>query len=182
MLPGAQIVPLDEGARVAVNDSSTLNQAFRGAVKGLERAKKEGLTRFIGITGHTRPEIILRAIEEYPFDSILVPVSAADNWIGDFASEVIPKASAKRIAIVGMKALKGVERAEGGVKDPAPWLRYALSLPVDTLTVGFRRYRDVLHNLPIVQAFTPMSRKERRDLEDRARRFANDDTFWWKKR
>lgn len=166
----------------AVNDSATLNQVLTGAVKGLERARKEGITRFIGITGHTRPEVILRAIEEYPFDSILVPVSAADKWLSDFASDVIPKAKAKGIAVIGMKALKGVERAEGGVKDPQPWLRYALSLPVDTLTVGFRRYSDVLQNIPIAQAFTPMSTQERRDLEERARKFANDDTLWWKKR
>ncbi|MEW5882942.1 MAG: aldo/keto reductase [Armatimonadota bacterium] len=166
----------------AVNDNGTLDQALRGAVKGLERAKREGMTKYIGITGHTRPEVILRAIEQYPFDSILVPVSAADKWIGDFASEVIPKARAKGIAVIGMKALKGVERAEGGVKDAAPWLRYALSLPIDTLTVGFRRYSDVLQNLPIAQAFSAMSPQERRDLEERARKFANDETLWWKKR
>lgn len=166
----------------AVNDDATLEQALRGAVKGLERAKREGLTRFIGITGHTRPEVILRAIEKYPFDSILVPVSAADKWIGDFAGEVIPKARAKGIAIIGMKALKGVERAENGVKDASPWLRYALSLPIDTLTVGFRRYSDVLQNVAIAQAFSAMSPQERRNLEERARRFANDEILWWKKR
>jgi predicted aldo/keto reductase-like oxidoreductase len=166
----------------AVNDNVTLEQVLRGAVKGLERAKREGLTRFIGITGHTRPEVILRAIEEYPFDSILVPVSAADKWIGDFTTDVIPKARAKGIAVIGMKALKGVERAEGGIKDPAPWIRYALSLPIDTLTVGFRRYGDVLQNLPVAQAFSPMSPEERRNLEERARKFANTETLWWKKR
>lgn len=166
----------------AVNDNATLDQVLLGAVKGLERAQKEGLTRFIGITGHTRPEVILRAIKEYPFDSILVPVSAADKWIGDFATEVIPKAKAKGIAVIGMKALKGIERAEGSIRDATPWLRYAFSLPIDTLAVGFRRYSDVLANIAIAQRFEPMSSPKRRELEEQAKRFANEDTLWWKKR
>ncbi|HVL38550.1 MAG TPA: aldo/keto reductase, partial [Fimbriimonadaceae bacterium] len=65
----------------AVNDSGTLDAVLRqgGAIEGLERARKEGLIRFIGITGHTRPDVILSAITRYPFSTILVPVSPLDR-------------------------------------------------------------------------------------------------------
>ena len=59
----------------AINDQGTLDAVLRkgGAVEGLERAKKDGLIRHIGITGHTRPEVIQNAVKAYPFVSILVP-------------------------------------------------------------------------------------------------------------
>ncbi|RMG22569.1 MAG: aldo/keto reductase [Armatimonadetes bacterium] len=165
----------------AVNDFDTLDEALRGAVKGLERAKREGLVRHIGITGHTRPEVILKAIESYPFESILVPVSAADHWLNDFVSGVIPEARKKRVAVIGMKALKGVERAKGKVADAEPWLRYAWSCPVDCLIVGFRRYAEVLENVRLAQQFRPMSAEQMRALEQEAKQFANTQALWWKK-
>jgi aryl-alcohol dehydrogenase-like predicted oxidoreductase len=46
-----------------------------GAVEALVKAKDEGLTRFIGVTGHgTRiPGMHLRSLERYDFDSVLLP-------------------------------------------------------------------------------------------------------------
>jgi len=164
----------------AVNDFATLEQVLTGAVQGLERAKREGIVRHIGITGHTRPEVILRAIESYPFESILVPVSAADHWVNDFVSGVIPQARQRGVAVIGMKALKGVERSKGQVRDAERWLRYAWSCPVDCLIVGFRRYADVLENVRLAQQFQPMSTEEMKQLEQEAQKFANTQVLWWK--
>ncbi len=46
-----------------------------GALEGLVRAKEEGLVRFIGVTGHGTyaPEMHIRSLSEYDFDSVLVP-------------------------------------------------------------------------------------------------------------
>jgi aryl-alcohol dehydrogenase-like predicted oxidoreductase len=46
-----------------------------GAVEALERARDEGLVRFIGVTGHgTRiADMHLRSLERHPFDSVLLP-------------------------------------------------------------------------------------------------------------
>lgn len=48
-----------------------------GAVEALSAARDEGLTRFIGVTGHgTRvADMHLRSLERFPFDSVLVPCS-----------------------------------------------------------------------------------------------------------
>src|ERR1041385_2155874 len=52
----------------AVSALADLEQALApdGAVTGLERARREGLVRFIGITGHARPEILAHALTRYP--------------------------------------------------------------------------------------------------------------------
>lgn len=46
-----------------------------GALKAAEEAREEGLTRFIGVTGHgTRVAAMhLRSLERFPFDSVLLP-------------------------------------------------------------------------------------------------------------
>src|SRR5438045_2857415 len=46
-----------------------------GAVEALARARDEGLTRFIGVTGHgTRiPGMHFRSLERFDFDSVLFP-------------------------------------------------------------------------------------------------------------
>lgn len=164
----------------AVNDDKTLDEVLAGAVKGLERAKKDGLARFIGITGHTRPEVIARAIRSYPFDSILVPTSALDASLNDFAKEVLPLAKRMGIGIVGMKALKGIEIAKGSF-DPEPFLRYSMSLPIHTLAVGFRKESEIDANLKVALAFEAMSEKERKALEQSVRELATTGNLWWKR-
>ncbi|MBX7132067.1 MAG: aldo/keto reductase [Fimbriimonadaceae bacterium] len=168
----------------AVNDTGTLDQilAKGGAIEGLERAKKDGLIRHIGITGHTRPEVILEAPKKYPFNSFLVPVSALDKHIHDWADEVLPAANKLGISIVGMKSLKGIERATGGKFEAEPLLRYSLSLPISTLTIGLRRGMEVGKNLDAVRAFKKMSSDEMAKLEADMKQHANVETLWWKRR
>lgn len=167
----------------AVNDDATLDAVLRkgGAVEGLERAKRDGLIRHIGITGHTRPAVILRAIREYSFASILVPVSALDAHVHDFAPVVLGEARKRGVAIVGMKALKGMERATGGRFDAKDLLRYAWSLPIDTLAIGLRKPEEAATNLETWRAFKPMSVKEREALEATVKSYANVDDLWWKR-
>jgi len=166
----------------AVNDSGTLDAVLRkgGAVEGLERCKKEGLIRHIGITGHTRPEVILDAIKRYPFESILVPVSAMDKHINDFCDACVPYANEKGIAVVAMKSVKGIERAKPGQFEAAEFIRYSLSKPVSTLNLGLRRPEEALQNLKTVLGFKPMPTEEMQSLEARVKGDANTRTLWWK--
>ena len=61
-----------------------------GALEGLLRAKEEGLVRFIGVTGHGTyaPEMHIRSLNQYDFDSVLVPYNylmmADANYAEDF--------------------------------------------------------------------------------------------------
>lgn len=168
----------------AVNDDATLEGVLGkgGALEGLKRAKREGLVAHIGITGHTRPEVILKAVNTGEFASILVPVSPLDHHLADFATEVIPRAAKLKMGITGMKALKGIERASGGVFDPVPYLRYAWSLPLSTLALGLRKETEVATNLAAAKAFKPMTKAEKSALEEKSKEWADDGVLWWKKR
>ena len=168
----------------SVNDDATLERVLAkgGALEGLRRAQREGLVSHIGITGHTRPEVILKAVNSGEFASILIPISPLDHHLSDFATDVIPRAAKLGLGIAGMKALKGIERASGGKFDPIPYLRYAWSLPISTLTLGLRKETEVARNLAAAQAFKPLSQAERAALEEKSKEWADEGVLWWKRR
>ncbi|MBI5708314.1 MAG: aldo/keto reductase [Armatimonadetes bacterium] len=166
----------------SINDMGTLDQVLSkgGGVEGLERAKKEGLIRHIGITGHTRPEVISKALDRYPFESILVALSALDASLNDFAAEVVPKAKKLGIGVVGMKALKGIERVDRSF-DYARFMRYVWSLDVSTLTVGVRQLPEAAKNVAAALAFKPMSADEKAAFAKEMAPHANANNLWWKR-
>src|SRR5688500_11584757 len=46
-----------------------------GVCRALEKARREGLTRFIGISGHNRPDRFVRVMEAWDFDVMMTPAS-----------------------------------------------------------------------------------------------------------
>jgi aryl-alcohol dehydrogenase-like predicted oxidoreductase len=61
-----------------------------GAVAALTRARDEGLTRFIGVTGHGNriARMHLRSLGAFPFDSVLLPYSFVALRSQEYASDV----------------------------------------------------------------------------------------------
>src|SRR5690242_14685088 len=49
-----------------------------GAMEALLAARDQKIVRYLGITGHYRPDSLIEAIRRYPFDAILMAVNAAD--------------------------------------------------------------------------------------------------------
>jgi hypothetical protein len=128
-----------------------------GALEAAVQAREEGLVRHISISCHTDPQILVEALERFPFDSALVALSALDHFILSFAEEFLPVANTQGVATIGMKVLglgsltRKVERS----------LRYAFSLPVSTVIVGMETMTQLEQNLAIAESFTPMTDPER---------------------
>lgn len=76
-----------------------------GAIEAAEHAKKAGKVRFVGLTGHHDPQILLAAMDRYTFDSVLLPINPADPARLPFVTTVIPAARAKGMGVVGMKVM-----------------------------------------------------------------------------
>jgi len=94
----------------------------------------------------------------------------------------VPKANKLGIAIVGMKSLKGMERATSGKFEPEELLRYAWSLPISTLTIGLRQEKEVAANLACALKFKKMNSDEMRSLEKKVAPLADANNLWWKRR
>ena len=61
-----------------------------GAVAALEQARAEGLTRFIGVTGHGLriASMHLRSLDAFPFDSVLFPYNHSLLGLHDYRADV----------------------------------------------------------------------------------------------
>ncbi len=128
-----------------------------GALEAAIQAREEGLVSYISISGHTDPQILVEALNRFPFDSALIAVSALDHFILSFAEEFIPIANAKGVATIGMKVL-GLGSLTHEVQRS---LRYAFSLPVSTVIVGMETMAQLEQNLEIAESFTLMTDEER---------------------
>jgi len=128
-----------------------------GALETAIQAREEGLIGHISISSHSDPQILVEALDRFPFDSALVATSALDHFILSFVEEFLPLANQKGVATIGMKVM-GLGSL---THDPERALRYALGLPVSTVIVGMETMEQLEQNLKIAESFTPMSDEER---------------------
>ena len=128
-----------------------------GAIEAALRAREQGKVRYISMSGHRNPQVQIEALKRFPFDSMLVALSALDHFILSFAEEFLPVANAKGIAVIGMKVL-GLA-ALGTYYERA--LRYSLALPVSTTIVGMESMDQLKKNLAVAETFRPLSAEER---------------------
>ena len=91
-----------------------------GVLEAVVQARDEGLVRFIGITGHgvTVAAQHLRSLEEYAFDSVLLPynfpMSRNASYIADF--EALIAVCAERG--VAVQTIKAITRGPWGQHEP----------------------------------------------------------------
>jgi predicted aldo/keto reductase-like oxidoreductase len=154
-----------------------------GAIKALEKAKTEGVVRFLGITGHYEPLVLLEAIKRYPFDSLLLAVNAADVHYLSFKNYLLPEAQKLGIATIGMKvATRGrmlscwtppppeeqperLRTSKPGTISIKEALTYNMSLPVSTTIIGVDNIEQLEENVRIASGFSPLSKEEMEKIE-----------------
>jgi len=150
---------VDEWRLHNVRDYARLD-AFTGQGGALEaalEAREEGVVGHISISCHTDPQILVEALNRFPFDSALIAVSVLDHFMLSFAEEFLPLANERGIATIGMKVL-GLGSLTHEVERS---LRYAFGLPVSTVVVGMETMAQLEQNLAIAESFEPLSDEER---------------------
>ena len=74
-----------------------------GAMEALLEMQQQKVVRFLGVTGHYRPEALIDAVNRHPFDTILMSLNAADSHIHSFTNQLLPLVVEKQMGIIGMK-------------------------------------------------------------------------------
>ena len=89
-----------------------------GALEAFEKAKREGLIKYIGITGHgvNAPEIYLEALRRYDFDSVLFPLNFVQMANPEFHRHAKELISVCRSKDVGTMVIKSVTKGPWGDK------------------------------------------------------------------
>lgn len=139
-----------------------------GAYPALMKAKAQGLTRFVGLSGHNRAGRFEEAIREFEIDVLLNATNFVDYHTYNFEERVWPLAARKRIGLVGMKVYGGAgpsPRALSSRLLPKEHLdvafRYALSLPnIACAVIGMATREELQENLRRAKAFRPLSDQE----------------------
>lgn len=150
-----------------VRTEKDLDRIFRpgGVLGAFLRAKRDGKVRFIGITGHQNPDILLQAIKLFEFDAVLLPVNPAEEAWMSFPGIVLPEARQRGMGIIGMKVFcRGFGLQLRGLGDPARWLRYALAYDLSTAVVGCDN-PDQVDKCVAAAQMPPLTAEERRALE-----------------
>ena len=153
--------------------------ASNGVIEALTAAKQQGKVRFIGFTGHKDPEIHLKMLaHNFPFDTVQMPLNCCDATFRSFETQVLPEATRKGIAALGMKSLGGSgELVRHGAVTPEQGLRYAMSLPVATTISGIDTMEVLNQNLKVAVNFQPLAANEMQSLREQCRFLASDGRF-----
>jgi len=108
-----------------------------GALEAFVGAKRAGKVRNIGVTGHHDPDILARAVKEWPVDAVMMPVNPVEELLGGFLTTTLAEARHKKIAVIGMKILGASHYILPKFKISADLLiRYALSHGITVAIVG----------------------------------------------
>ncbi len=138
-----------------------------GPMAALQKAKKDGLTRFVGITGHNRPEKFAKVIQKRDIDVMMNAVNIVDRHTYAFEDIVWPTARQKGIGLAAMKVYGG------GIvtcKMPADLrqasFRFAQSVKGVALTViGMRTQEELEQNVAWAREFKPMTVADANELK-----------------
>ena len=171
-----------------------------GAMEALREMQEQKVVRFLGVTGHYRPEALIDTIQRHDFDCILMALNAADSHIYSFQEKLLHLAVEKQMGIIGMKvpsrgrllaswtppSLDAQRHSwEGsaiatrpGVMNMKEAMHFTLSLPVSTVIIGCDTVGQLEENVGIARGFTPLSHGQMEKLNALAEPVAKQSLFF----
>jgi aryl-alcohol dehydrogenase-like predicted oxidoreductase len=171
-----------------------------GAMEALLEMQDQKIVRYLGVTGHYRPEALIDAVNRHNFDTILMAMNAADTHIHSFTDKLLPLVVEKQMGIIGMKvpsrgrllvswtppSLDAQRHSwEGsaiahrpGVMTMKDAMNFTLSHPVSTVIIGCDNIPQLEENVKIAQDFTPLSNSQMAALNELAAPVAEQSLFF----
>lgn len=127
-----------------------------GALKALIEAKRKGLIRHIGITGHIK-EILLKSLDCDEFETVQFPF----NPIESQGTELFSRALGKGMGTIAMKPIAG-----GAFSKPNLSLKYIINSGLITIAIpGMDSVSQVIENSSIGENISPLTDKEKEEIE-----------------
>jgi aryl-alcohol dehydrogenase-like predicted oxidoreductase len=126
----------------AIKSPEDVDRAFApgGAMEAILEAQAQGLTRFVGVTGHADPAAHLRALHHFDqglrFDTVQMPMNPVDAHQRSFTRQVLPELRVRGIGVIAMKTAAAGSLPQRGVARVDECLRWVASLPADVLVSG----------------------------------------------
>ena len=141
----------------------------KGAIGALREAKKQGVVRFIGASGHLHPTRFHRALDSGEIDVLMNAVNFIVRHNYDFEHKVWSRARHMDLGLVAMKVLGGARSSEAGFKmDEEHYeraVRYSLSIPgLAVAVMGMDGVSELEKAVATVSNYKPFTPEEEQDL------------------
>jgi aryl-alcohol dehydrogenase-like predicted oxidoreductase len=171
------------------DDDLAAIEAPDGVLKVLYKLRDQKVVRAIGVTSHTDPVVLRKALERNDFDCTQMALNAARMGnasgarplapsVDSFENIALPVAVKKNMGVTAMKIF-GQEKLSNAA--PAEDLiRYSMSLPVAAAVIGMPKLEHIDRNAAVAKSFKPMPADEMRRMSTGiAREYkASLDTFF----
>jgi len=132
-----------------------------GSLEAFVEAKKKGMVRHIGFTGHHDPEVHQALLKGFDgWETVQHPVNLIDPHYLSFIKDVLPKVRAKGLGLLAMKSNAIGEITKAKIATISECLRYTLSHDIDTLVSGVETVQQLEENVLTVKTFQKMNRDE----------------------
>jgi hypothetical protein len=155
-------------------------EAPNGVLKRFYKLRDQKVVRALGITSHTDPTVLAKAIDRNDFDCVQMALNAArvgmkgatggmvinPDMKTSFESVALPIAIRKKMGVIAMK----IYAADGLVGQAAneKLVQYSLSLPqVALCVIGMPKLEHIGDNCRIIKGFKPMPKDEMEELGTR---------------
>jgi aryl-alcohol dehydrogenase-like predicted oxidoreductase len=172
-----------------------------GAMEALLDMQQQKVVRFLGITGHYRPDALMECIHRHDFDTILMAMNAADPHHYSFNEALLPLAVETQMGIIGMKipgrgrilsswnpppieqqkkSWEGmtIQTSNPGTLTMREAMYYTLSRPVSTVIIGCDSVGQLEENVQLARDFTPINDKQAGELVAKAEPCAKPSLFF----
>ena len=186
-----------------VGTMTDINEIFAkgGAMEALVEMHEQKVVRYLGLTGHYRPDALMEGIHRYPFDTILMAMNAADPHHYSFNDALLPLAVERQMGIIGMKipgrgrilstwtpppieqqkhSWEGmtIQTSSPGTLNMREAMYYTLSYPVSTVIIGCDTIAQLEENVQLARDFTPLTGTQLTQLVARAEPCAKPSLFF----
>lgn len=166
---------------IGMFDLKTIFEA-NGILSGLKATQKQGLIRYIGVSGHMKTDQFVKILETGEFDVVMPVINFVDRHTYNFEGKILPITTKYNVGVIAMKVLGGAidlnygtrkQRALINGADFEPAIRYALGLPgVNSAVIGCKNIEEINLATEVGQGYNALDKRELDDLLIRGKQMA----------
>lgn len=177
----------DHFEQLMIHDVKSMDDVDKLSEKGnlidiLQKLKDQGITRFIGFSGHTNSDALKALAERGDFDTMLIAMNHwnAVNNPQKRTEEAVPTAKANKMGVILMKVVRPRETITS--LKPVDLINYALSLKgPDVILLGLDSLEVVNSNLEIIRNFKQMDEDKMKEMAFQLTPFYRHENLPWMK-
>jgi aryl-alcohol dehydrogenase-like predicted oxidoreductase len=168
-----EVIDLWQFHEVVYDDDPDMIFSPGGAIEAADLAKKQGKVRYVGFTGHKKPEIHLKMLAYgYPWDAVQMPLNVLDASFRSFEQWVLPVLVRRKIGVLAMKTRAAGRIVTEGIATAEECWRYVTALSISTVVSGMESLELLRDNVRLATTLEPMTAEEMKEIRGRVEKVA----------